>query len=236
MNRFQRNEMLFTKEGQEKLKNKKVIVFGVGGVGGYVCEMLARSGIGQISIVDHDRVDITNINRQIIALSSTVGRDKVEVMAERIHDISPECNIIPIKKFILPENRDTFPFEENDFVADAIDTVSGKLAIIEECVKKGIPVISSMGTGNKLHPELLEISDISKTEYCPLARVMRKELRNRGIHHLPVLFSKETPIKTKFTPEGAVKGTATPSSSPFVPSVAGILIASYIVEKLLMEI
>lgn len=235
MNRFQRNEMLFTKEGQEKLKNKKVIVFGVGGVGGYVCEMLARSGIGQISIVDHDRVDLTNINRQIIALSSTVGRDKVEVMTERIRDISPACTVIPIKQFILPETKDGFPFEEQDFAVDAIDTVSGKLAIIEECIRLGIPVISSMGTGNKLHPELLEITDISKTQYCPLARVMRRELKSRGICHLPVLFSKEVPVKAQFAPEDSFKGRATPASSPFVPSTAGILIASYVVNRLLVE-
>ena len=233
MNRFERNAMLFSPEGVEKLKKKRVTVFGIGGVGGYVAEMLARSGVGTLTLVDHDTVDITNINRQIIALNSTIGRDKVDVMEERIHEINPDCTVIPVKKFILPENKGEIRLAGEDFVVDAIDTVSGKLAIIEECTNKNVPVISSMGTGNKLHPELLKITDISKTNYCPLARVMRRELKNRGITHLPVLYSEEQPTKPQFAPKEGVKGRTIPASSPFVPSAAGIFIASYVVRELL---
>ena len=233
MDRFLRNRMLFGNEGQKLLFSKKVSVFGVGGVGGYVIEMLARSGVGTIEIVDHDTVSESNINRQIIALSSTVGKDKVAVMEERIKEINPNCNVIARKEFFLPENAQNFDFSSSDFVVDAIDTVSGKLAIIEQCKKAGVPVISSMGTGNKLHPEMLEITDISKTSVCPLARVMRRELKSRGITHLPVLFSKEEPIKPAFFDDDTPKGKAAPASSPFVPSSAGILIASYVVRELL---
>lgn len=233
MDRFLRNRMLFGNEGQEALFQRKVTVFGVGGVGGYVCEMLARSGVGTLQIVDHDTVSESNINRQIIALSSTVGKDKVEVMAERIREINPDCKVIAQKTFFLPENAEDFDLSSSDFVVDAIDTVSGKIAIIEKCVKGGIPVISSMGTGNKMHPELLEIADISKTSVCPLARVMRRELKKRGISHLPVLFSKEEPIRPTFFDDDTPKGKAAPASSPFVPSSAGILIASYVVRELL---
>ena len=235
MNRFQRNEMLFTPEGVRKLKDNNVTVFGVGGVGGYVCEMLGRSGIGHFVLVDKDQVDVTNINRQIIALSSTVGKDKVEVMKERLIEINPECEVTSVKAFLLPENKGDFDFEHNDFVVDAIDTVSAKIVIAEECTRLGVPLISSMGTGNKLHPEMLKITDISKTSYCPLARVLRRELRNRGIHHLPVLYSEEEPVKPAFTPEDSHKGSSTPASSPFVPSAAGILIASYVVARLLEQ-
>ena len=233
MDRFLRNRMLFGNEGQEALFKKKVTVFGVGGVGGYVIEMLARSGIGTLEIVDHDTVSRSNINRQIIALDSTVGKDKVEVMAERIREINPHCNVIPRKEFFLPENAHLFDFSTSDFVVDAIDTVSGKIAIIESCTKIGTPVISSMGTGNKLHPEMLEIADISKTSVCPLARVMRRELKSRGITHLPVLFSREEPLQPCFFDDDTPPGKAAPASSPFVPSSAGILIASYVVRELL---
>jgi tRNA A37 threonylcarbamoyladenosine dehydratase len=233
MDRFLRNRMLFGDEGQSRLSQKKVTVFGVGGVGGYVIEMLARSGVGTLEIVDHDTISRSNINRQIIALDSTVGKDKVEVMAERIKEINPNCRVIARKEFFLPENAHLFDFSKSDFVVDAIDTVSGKIAIIEGCTKIGTPVISSMGTGNKLHPELLEISDISKTSVCPLARVMRRELKKRGIAHLPVLFSKEEPLKPAFFDDDTPKGKAAPASSPFVPSSAGILIASYVVRELL---
>ncbi len=233
MNRFKRNEMLFSPEGAKKLAEKKVTVFGVGGVGGYVCEMLCRSGIGKLTVVDSDTVDETNINRQIIALSSTVGQSKVEVMASRMKDINPVCEVFPVQAFLLPENKEHFDFSNNDFVVDAIDTVSAKLTIIEECIKLRVPVISSMGTGNKLHPELLEISDISKTSYCPLARVMRRELKARGISHVPVLFSKEEPIKPHFSASDKKNGAPAPASSPFVPSCAGILIAAYVVNTLL---
>ena len=233
MDRFLRNRMLFGNEGQELLFSKRVTVFGVGGVGGYVCEMLARSGVGTLELVDHDTVSQSNINRQIIALSSTVGKDKVEVMAQRIREINPDCTVIPRKEFFLPENAHLFDFKERDFVVDAIDTVSGKLAIIEGCVNAGTPVISSMGTGNKMHPEMLEITDLAKTSVCPLARVMRKELKSRGITHLPVLFSREEPMKPSFFDDNTPKGKAAPASSPFVPSAAGILIASYVVRELL---
>lgn len=240
MNRFQRNEMLFTSAGAKALSEKKVTVFGVGGVGGYVCEMLCRSGVGTLRIVDHDTVDETNINRQIIALSSTVGMDKVDAMTRRLKDINPDCTVIQHKIFFLPESLKNpensekhFDFEGDDFVVDAIDTVSSKIALAQECARLRVPLVSSMGTGNRLRPEMLEICDISQTEGCPLARVMRRELRKRGILHLPVLFSRETPVKPEFTPEKSVRGAATPASSPFVPSAAGILIASYVVRRLL---
>ena len=233
MDRFLRNEMLYTPAGAQALQKKKVTVFGVGGVGSYVCEALGRSGVGELVLVDHDTVDMTNINRQIIALTSTVGRPKVEVMADRLRDINPDCRVTTIRSFLLPENKEEFDFASPDFVVDAVDTVSAKLTIVEECVKNGVPVISAMGTGNKMRPEMLEISDLSKTEGCPLARVMRRELRARGITHLPVVYSKELPIKPAFIPEGSTKGAATPASSPFVPSAAGILIASYVVRRLL---
>ena len=208
----------------EKLKNAKILLFGVGGVGSYTLEMLARSFIGNITIVDGDIVSKSNINRQLVAYQSTVGKSKVEVAKERILDINPNCNVTCIDSFIYPENLANLEFSNYDYIIDAIDTVSTKLAIIEKAKKEEIPVISSMGTGNKFHSELLKITDISKTTVCPLARTMRYELRKRGINHVDVLSSTENPVKT---------GSNTPASIAYVPSAAGILIASYVINKII---
>ena len=209
-----------------KLQDSCVAVFGLGGVGSYTAEALVRAGIGKLIICDNDYVTESNINRQLLALHSSVGRTKVGVAIERYLDINPELEIHAFDEFILPENIDGF-FDKllvkPDFAADCIDTVSGKLAIIEKCKNLGIPVISSMGTGNKLHPEMFRIADIKKTSVCPLCRVMRKELRDRNISDLPVLFSEEEPIKSGDTAIGSIST---------VPSVAGLLIANYIIMKL----
>ena len=192
MNRFERTEMIIGKEAMDKLKNSSVIVFGVGGVGGYVCEALARTGIGNISLVDNDVVSVSNINRQIIALESTIGRPKVSVMKERIMDINPLCNVKEYKQFY--DSNNPLDLVGYDYIIDCIDTVTSKIMLVMEAKRLDIPIISSMGTGNKLDPTRLEISDISKTSVCPLARVMRYELRKRGINHLKVLYSKEEPL------------------------------------------
>ncbi len=230
--RFQRNEMLIGKDGQDRLQNASVIVFGVGGVGSSCVESLARSGVGKIALVDADDVDMTNINRQLLAVSENVGRRKTQVMAERIRAINPWCETEEYDIFYLPENADAIPLEQYDYVVDAIDTVSAKLELIVRADKLKIPIISCMGTGNKLHPELLEITDIYKTKTCPLCRVMRKELKNRGIGRLKVVYSEEEPIKPFFLPENSGK-KQTPGSMPFVPPVAGFLIASAVVSDLL---
>ena len=231
-NRFQRNEMLIGTDGQIRLINASVIVFGVGGVGSSCVESLARCGIGRIALVDADDVDITNINRQLLAVSETVGRRKTQVMAERIRAINPACETEEYDMFYLPENADAISLEKYDYIVDAIDTVSAKLELIVRAEKLHIPIISCMGTGNKLHPELLEIADIYKTKTCPLCRVMRKELKNRNIPHLKVVYSEEEPIKPFFAPEDGGK-KHTPGSMPFVPPVAGFLIASAVVSDLL---
>ena len=193
--KFSRTEMLIGADAVEKLSRSRVAVFGVGGVGGFVVEALARAGVGAIDLIDNDTVSFSNINRQIIALTSTVGRPKTEVMRERVLDINPEAKVSCINKFVLPENIDEFDFETYDYIVDAIDTVSGKLAIIEKAYFLGKPVISSMGTGNKLDPTRFKITDINKTSVCPLARVMRYELKKRGVKKLKVLFSDEEPMK-----------------------------------------
>ncbi len=231
-NRFQRNEMLIGKDGQNRLMSASVIVFGVGGVGSSCVESLVRSGVGKIALVDADDVDITNINRQLHALSENIGRRKTQVMADRIHAINPQCETEEYDMFYLPENADAIPLEKYDYIVDAIDTVSAKLELIVRAKRYGIPIISCMGTGNKLHPELLEITDIYKTKTCPLCRVMRKELKSRDIKHLKVVYSEEEPIKPCFMPEDSEK-KHTPGSMPFVPPVAGFLIASAVVSDLL---
>lgn len=228
---FSRTERLIGKGALEKLNNARVAVFGLGGVGGYVVEALARSGVGHLDLVDKDKVDITNINRQIIALRSTVGKDKTTVMKERIADINPNAVVTEYNLFFLPETANEIDFSQFDYVVDAIDTVSGKLALIEKAVAAGTPVISSMGTGNKLCPQLFEITDISKTSVCPLARVMRRELKKRGIEHLKVLYSKEQPIESGMVDEES--GKVLPSSVAFVPSVAGLLIAAEVIKDLI---
>ena len=230
--RFSRTEMLIGVGALDKLKHSRIAVFGIGGVGGYIAEALVRAGVGTIDIIDNDTVSESNINRQIIALSSTVGSLKTEAMEKRILDINPEARVNCINKFVLPENIDEFDFSAYDYVADAIDTVSGKLAIIEKAYAEGVPVISSMGTGNKLDPTKFEISDIYKTSVCPLARVMRYELKKRGVKKLKVLFSKEEPIKPSAV-EINEKGKAVPGSISFVPPVAGLIIASEIIKDLI---
>lgn len=201
----------------------RVAVFGMGGVGGYVVEALARSGIGALDLVDHDKVSITNINRQILATDSTIGMYKVDVAKERVHDISPDCTVRTYKTFYLPDTQDQFDLGVYDYVVDAIDTVTGKLTIVENAKKAGVAVISSMGAGNKLNPAAFEVADIYKTSVCPLAKVMRHECRKRGIDSLKVVYSKEMPIH----PTGDV-----PGSTAFVPSVAGLIIAGEVINDL----
>lgn len=228
---YERTRMLLGDESVDRLKNADVIVFGVGGVGSFVCEALARAGVSHITLVDNDRVSVTNINRQLIALNSTVGRLKTEVMAERIKDINPECSVNCINEFILRENVNSVIDHKFSYCIDAIDTVTAKLSIIMRCKELDIPVISSMGTGNKLNPSMLEISDIYKTSVCPLAKVMRKELKDRGVKRLKVCYSKEQPIKPLDTEDK--KGTRpTPGSVSFVPSVAGLIIAGEVINDL----
>lgn len=231
-NSFSRTEMLIGEAALIKLKNSKVAVFGIGGVGGYVCEALARAGVGSLTLIDNDTVSESNINRQLIALTSTVGQLKTDVMKKRILDINPDIKVITHNVFVLPDNIDVFDFKDFDYIVDAIDTVSGKLAIIEKAYSLGIPVISSMGTGNKLDPTRFEITDINKTSVCPLARVMRYELRNRGVKKLKVLYSKEEPIKPDNS-SGCTTGKAVPGSISFVPSVAGLIIGGEVIKDII---
>ena len=218
----------------ERLKGASVLVFGVGGVGSHCIEALARSGVGHLTLVDNDVVSITNINRQSIAFHSTVGRYKTEVMKEKIRDINPEIRVDTHETFILNDNVEGVITGKEDYIIDAVDTVTAKLAIVQRALEKGIPVISSMGTGNKLHPELFEITDISKTSVCPLCRVMRRELKSRGISHLKVLYSKEKPVDTSGRTTGEDMGArrSLPGSISFVPPVAGLLIAGEVVREL----
>lgn len=215
---FLRLTMLFGNEAVEKLKNARAAVFGIGGVGGYAAEALARSGIGGIDIIDGDKVDITNINRQIIATQDTIGLDKVKVMKERLEKISPYIQVRAKKIFYLPQNAHEIKFDEYDYVIDAVDTVTAKLEIIQNAVAFGVPVISSMGTGNKIYPDLLEVDDIYNTSVCPLARVMRRELKKRGVNKLKVVYSKEEPYSHS--------GGRIPASAVFVPACAGMMLAA----------
>lgn len=228
---YERTRMLMGDEAIEKLKKAKVIIFGVGGVGSFTAEAVARAGVGSITLVDNDTVALTNINRQIIALNSTVGRMKTEVMAERIRDINPECSVKCINEFILYENINSVLSEKYDYCVDAVDTVTAKLAIIMRCRELDIPVISSMGTGNKLDPTRLEITDIYKTSVCPLAKVMRKELKARGVSKLKVCWSSEEP-KTPLESEEITNKRRTPGSVSFVPSVAGLIIGGEVIKEL----
>ena len=220
----------------ERLKHARVAVFGVGGVGGYVCEALARAGVGAIDLFDSDAVSLSNVNRQIIALHSTVGQAKVEVMRARILDINPDCEVKIHNVFYLPENADDYPLDGYDYIADAIDTVAAKLELIVRATRAGIPIISSMGTGNKLDPSRLTVTDLSKTAGCPLARVMRRELKARGITHLRVVYSEEPPVQAPPDApalENDPHKRVPPGSLPFVPPVAGFLMASEIVKDLI---
>ena len=234
---FEREAMLLGEDSINKLNNAYVALFGLGGVGSYTAEALARSGIGKILLVDNDKVSKSNINRQLCALQSTVGRYKVDVVAERLLDINPDIIIEKHYGFVLPENISDFSFDKFDYVIDAIDTVSAKLAIAESANKHNVPMISCMGTGNKLDPTALTVTDISKTTMCPLARVMRRELKKRGISHLKVVFSTEepkapTPINVEKNAENA---KIPPASVAFVPSVAGLIAASEAVKCLIAK-
>lgn len=228
---FSRTTILLGKENVEKLKRARVAVFGVGGVGGYVVEALARSGVGALDLIDRDIVSESNINRQIIALHSTVGRYKTEVAAERARDINPDICVRVHNTFYLPETAAQFDFRAYDYVVDAIDTVSGKIALVEQAKAANTPVISSMGAGNKLDPTRFEVADISKTSVCPLARVMRRELKKRGIEHLKVVYSKEEPLPSSVVDEES--GKPVPGSVAFVPSVVGLIIAGEVVKDLI---
>jgi len=228
---FTRTAMLIGEDAVEKLSSCHVAIFGIGGVGGYVAEALARSGIGTFDLVDNDTVNVTNINRQIIATHDTLGRYKTEVMKERILSINPDAKVNVYNTFYLPENSCEFDFSKYDYIVDAVDTVTAKLEIIVNAKNAGTPVISSMGTGNKLDPTRFEIADIYKTSVCPLAKVMRRELKSRGIDKLKVLYSKEEPIKQQCE-EGK---KPTPASISFVPSVAGLIIAGEVIKELIYE-
>ena len=228
---YERSELLFGEGSTQLLKNKKVIVFGAGGVGSYVLEALSRAGVGTIAVCDSDTVALSNINRQLIATHKTVGTDKVEAVRQRIHDIDPEINVIAIKKFLTKDNLCEFSLSEYDYIVDAIDTVSAKIALAVFADSHGIPMISSMGTGNKLSPERFRVSDIYKTSVCPLARVMRYELRKRGVRHLKVVWSDEEAISPE---NSATEGKRiVPGSAPFVPGAAGLIIAGEVIKDLI---
>lgn len=231
---FSRTELLIGEEGLKRLANATVMVLGVGGVGSHCIEALARSGVGTLILVDNDKVSRTNINRQSIAYLSTVGDYKTKLMKDRIDDICPSINVFTYETFILPDNLNEIFEREVDYIVDAIDTVTAKLAVAEYAKEHQIPLISCMGTGNKLHPELFEITDISKTSVCPLCKVIRKELKERGIHHLKVLYSKEKPIDTSARSTGEDKGMrrSLPGSISFVPPVAGLLIAGEVIREI----
>ncbi len=228
---FSRTAYVFGEDAINKLIDAKVAVFGVGGVGGYACEALARAGVGEIDIFDKDTVSVSNINRQIIALHSTVGRDKVEVMRDRILDINPDCRVMPHNVFYFPENADEYDLSKYDYIVDAVDTVSAKLEIIERADKLGVPVISAMGAGNKIDPTQFKVADIFDTSVCPLARVMRHELKKRGIKKLKVVYSAEEPRKPSSIE--FQNGKATPGSLSFVPSAMGLIMAGEVIKALI---
>lgn len=237
-NQFSRTELLFLPEGMEKLKNSHVAIFGIGGVGGYVCESLCRSGIFNFDLIDSDRISITNLNRQIIATHKTIGLYKVDVMKERILEINPNANVKVHKCFFLPENEKAFDFSKYDYVVDAIDTITAKISLVENCQNQKIPIISCMGTGNKTNPAMFKVEDIYKTKVCPLAKVMRHELKKRGIKNLKVVYSEEIPVIPKINEEtfyetkGNTKRIA-PGSTSFVPPAAGLIIAGEVIKDLL---
>ena len=250
LNQFSRTELLLGKEAMDKLENARVAVFGIGGVGGYVCEALVRSGVGAFDLIDDDKVCLTNLNRQIIATRKTVGQYKTEVMRDRILDINPKADVRIHNCFYLPENADEFPFEEYDYVVDAVDTVTAKIELIMRAKETGTPVISSMGAGNKLDASAFRVADIYKTKVCPLAKVMRRELKKRGVKKLKVVYSEEQPIRPIedmaiscrshcICPPGAAHKCTErrdiPGSVAFVPSVAGLIIAGEVIKDLTAE-
>lgn len=230
MEQFSRTRMLIGDDGLEKLNNSHIAVFGVGGVGGFVVEGLARAGIGRFDLIDNDQVSISNLNRQIIATHKTIGCDKVEVMKERILEINPHAQVTIHKCFFLPDTSEQFDFSKYSYVVDAIDTVTGKLEIITKSIEAGVPIISSMGTGNKMDPSKLQITDINKTSVCPLAKVMRRECKKRNIKKLKVIFSTEVAIKPEKMEENQ---KPVPGSVSFVPSVAGLMIAGEVIRDLI---
>jgi tRNA A37 threonylcarbamoyladenosine dehydratase len=247
LNQFSRTELLFGKEAMQRLEDSRVAVFGVGGVGGYTVEALVRSGVGAVDLIDDDKVCLTNLNRQIIATRSTVGKYKVDVMKDRILDINPQCKVEVHKCFYLPETKDEFDFSQYDYIVDAVDTVTAKIQLVMEAQEKGVPIISSMGAGNKLNPAEFEVADIYKTSVCPLAKVMRRELKKRGVKKLKVVYSKEKPIRpiedmaiscrtNCICPPGAqhkcTERRDIPGSTAFVPSVVGLIIASEVVKDM----
>ena len=239
MNPFSRTQFLLGSEAMEKLKKARVAVFGLGGVGGYVAEALARSGVGALELVDHDTISLTNLNRQILATHDTVGRFKAEVAAERVKAINPDMDARAIKTFYLPETAHQFDFTRYDYVVDAIDTVTGKLMLVQAAQAAGTPIISSMGTGNKLDPTAFRVADIHETSVCPLARIIRKECRKRGIEKLKVVYSTEEPIKTVLSPDDPAWAelpqgrNALPGSVCFVPAAAGMIIAREVIKDLI---
>ena len=228
---FSRAELLLGKEKLEKLKKARVAVFGIGGVGSFAAEAIARGGVGHIALIDGDTVSLTNINRQLIALHSTIGKDKTAVMAERIHDICPETEVLEYPVNYTAENKDLIDFASYDYIVDAIDMVTSKILLIEEAKKAGTEVISCMGTGNKFDPTLFEVADISKTSVCPLAKVMRKELKDRGIKGVKVVYSKEIPVKPADSDE--TNRRQTPGSLSFVPPVAGMILAGEVIKHMM---
>ncbi len=247
LNQFSRTELLFGKAAMKRLENSCVAVFGIGGVGGYVCEALARSGVGAFDLIDDDKVCLTNLNRQIIATHKTIGKYKADVMKERILDINPKAVVRVHKCFFLPENADEFPFEEYDYVVDAVDTVTAKIELVMKAKEKNIPIISCMGAGNKLDGSQFRVADIYKTKVCPLAKVMRRELKKRGVKKLKVVYSEELPTRPIndmaiscrshcICPPGAkhkcTERRDIPGSTAFVPSVAGLIIAGEVVKDL----
>lgn len=232
-NQWIRTELLLGEEAVERLKNSRVAVFGVGGVGGYVAEALARTGVGTFDLIDKDTVSVSNINRQIIATHSTVGRVKVEVMKERILEINPEAEVHIHKCFFLPENASEFDFREYSYVVDAVDTVTAKIELVMQAQKAGVPIISSMGAGNKLDPSKFEVTDIYKTSVCPLARVMRRELKKRDVKHLKVVYSTEKALEPKFDLSEKEGRRAVPGSVAFVPSAAGLIAAGEVINDLI---
>ena len=247
LTQFSRTELLLGKEAMDKLKNSRVAVFGIGGVGGYVCEALVRSGVGAFDLIDDDKVCLTNLNRQIIATRKTVGKYKVDVMKERMLEINPDVNVRIHKCFFLPGNADEFPFDEYDYVVDAVDTVTAKIELVMKSQAMNVPIISSMGAGNKLDASQFKVADIYKTKVCPLAKVMRRELKKRGVKKLKVVYSEEQPTRPKedmsigcrtncICPPGAkhkcTERRDIPGSVAFVPAVAGLIIAGEVVKDL----
>ena len=237
LNQFSRTQLLLGQDGMERLYNARVAVFGIGGVGGYTVEALVRSGVGTLDLIDDDRVCLTNVNRQIFATRKTVGQYKVDVAEERIKEINPNAVVHTYKTFYVPQAADQFDFTQYDYIVDAIDTVTGKLELITRAKAAGTPILCAMGTGNKLDPTSFTVTDLSKTAGDGLARVMRKELKKRGITHLKVVYSTELPHKTLFQPEPEPGSTrrSTPGSVPFVPPVAGLIAASQVVKDLLAK-